>query len=152
MKNLIFEPGASSLLLYYTFAGVTVGCYAGFIYKLINRAFKRSDGESEDEYEKSVKFHTGLVFIALGCSQTVTGLIMNRVGDKFNKYKMASFGTLIVEFAIISSFLAYFLESYGLCFLVSILWGGSEAYIQSNTGALISAEYEGKVAGNDRLT
>ena len=94
-----------------------------------------------------MKFHTGLVFIALGCSQSLTGLIMNRIGDLFNKYKMASFGTLIVECAIIASFLAYFLESYPLCFLVSALWGGAEAYLQSNTGALISAEYEGKVAG-----
>lgn len=139
MKQLIFEPGSYSLNLYYTFAGVTVGCYAGFIFKLINRSFKRSSGESEDEYEKSLKFHTGLVFIALGCAQVLTGLIMNRVGDMFNKYKMASFGTIIVECAIISSFLAYFLESYGLCFLVSVLWGGSEAYLQSNTGALIAA-------------
>lgn len=125
MKELIFEPGASSLLLYYTFAGVTIACYTGFIYKLINRSYKKSEGESEEEYEKSLKFHTGLVFIALGISQSLTGFIMNRVGDKFNKYKMASFGTLIVECAIICSFLCYFLESYPLCFVVSILWGGS---------------------------
>ena len=90
MKELIFEPGASSLLLYYTFAGVTIACYTGFIYKLINRSYKKSEGESEEEYEKSLKFHTGLVFIALGISQSLTGFIMNRVGDKFNKYKMAS--------------------------------------------------------------
>ena len=61
----------------------------------------------------------------MGVSQVLTGLIMNRVGDKFNRYRMASFGTVIVEMAIIVSLLAYFLSSYPLCFLVSMLWGGS---------------------------
>jgi MFS family permease len=63
------------------------------------------------------------VFIALGVSQVLAGLVMNRVGDLFNRYRMASFGTVIVEVAIIISLLAYFLESYALCFVVSMLWG-----------------------------
>lgn len=48
MKELIVEPGAWKILVYYTFAGVAVGCYAGFIYKLVDRSYKRSDGESEE--------------------------------------------------------------------------------------------------------
>jgi hypothetical protein len=34
---------------------------------------------------------------------------MNRIGDHFNRYRMASFGTVIVEVAIVTSLLAYFL-------------------------------------------
>ena len=41
--------------------------------------------------------------------------------------------------------LSFFLESYGLCFVVSILWGISETYLQTNTGALIGKVFPGKV-------
>lgn len=95
--------------LYYAFAGVTIGCYAGFVYKLVARSYKQSTDQTDDDYSKQLKFYTGLVFIALGVSQVLAGFVMNRVGDIFNRYRMASFGTVIVEVAIIISLLAYFL-------------------------------------------
>lgn len=127
--------------MYYTFAGVVLGCFAGFIYKLVNKSLKKGIGENDEEFTMSLKLHTGYVYIVLGCSQVLTGLVLNRVGDKFNKYKMAQWGTLIVEFGIISAFVAYFLESYAMCFLVAAFWGSAEAYLQANTAALISSEY-----------
>jgi hypothetical protein len=41
--------------------------------------------------------------------------------------------------------LCYFLELYGLCFAVSVLWGISETFLQTNTGALIGLVFPGKV-------
>ena len=148
MKELIMEPGSWPQKLYYVFIGMVIACYAGFLFKLIDRSYKQSEGQSDADYKKDLKFHTGLVFILMGVSQVLTSLIMNRVGDRFNKYRMASFGTMIVEVAAVISLLTYFLESYWMCFFCSALWGASEAFLQSNTGALISIEYEGKVAGN----
>ena len=43
------------------------------------------------------------------------------------------------------SLLCYYLEAYGLCFAVSALWGISETYLQTNTGALIGKVFPGKV-------
>lgn len=87
---------------------MTVACYAGFLYQLIKKSYPKSQEQTDDTYNKDLKFHEGLVFIVLGCSQVVTGLLMNRFSDKFNKYRMASFGTLIVEAAAIASLVTFF--------------------------------------------
>jgi MFS family permease len=72
---------------------------------------------------------------------------MNRLGDRFNKYRLASLGTLIVELSAVISLVTYYTERYWLCFICSALWGISETFFQSNTGALISLEYKGKLEG-----
>lgn len=43
--------------LYYTFTGVTVACYAGFLYQLIDRAYPQQQGQTDDTYKKDLKFH-----------------------------------------------------------------------------------------------
>lgn len=87
----------------------------------------------------------GYVFIALGVSQAITGFIMNRFFEPFCKFKLAIIGTVVVELAAFISMLCFFLEKYGLCFAVSILWGISETFLQTNTGALIGKIFPGKV-------
>jgi MFS family permease len=56
-------------------------------------------------------------------------------------------GTLIVELSAVISLVTYYTERYWLCFICSALWGISETFFQSNTGALISLEYKGKLEG-----
>lgn len=73
-----------------------MACYAGFLYTLVSRSYKNTDNKKPDDYSKDLKFHIGLVYISMGCSLVVMGFIMNRLGDKFNKYRLASFGTIIV--------------------------------------------------------
>jgi len=51
----------------------------------------------------------------------------------------------MVEAAGFVSFVCYFLESFPLCFVASFLWGSSETFIQTNTGALISKIFPGRV-------
>lgn len=82
--------------MYYTITGVVVACYAGFLYTLVGRSYKNTNKKNADEFSKDLKFHTGLVYISMGCSLVLMGFIMNRFGDKFNKYRLASFGTIIV--------------------------------------------------------
>jgi len=41
--------------------------------------------------------------------------------------------------------LCYFLEYYGLCFAVAVLWGASETYLQTNTGSLVGLVFPNKV-------
>lgn len=48
---------------------------------------------------------------------------MNRFSDRFNKYKLAMLGCMIVESAIFTSFLAYLLDSYALCIVSACFWG-----------------------------
>lgn len=87
----------------------------------------------------------GYVFITLGVTQAISGFIINRFFEPFCKYKLAIVGTAIVEAATFASFLCYHLESYGLCFLVSALWGFSEIFLQTNTGSLMGKVFPGKV-------
>jgi MFS family permease len=133
------------LLMYYFFPGMCVGFYATYLYKLIGMSISKDKGEEEDDYTKRVSFYSGLVFIALGASQALTGFVMNRVGEKFCKFKLAVIGTLMVEVAGFVSLLCYFLNNYYLCFAVSFLWGSAETFLQTNTGALIGIVFPGKV-------
>ncbi len=57
VKTLIFEEGSAMIHLYYTFTGVTVACYAGFLYQLIDRAYPQQQGQTDDTYKKDLKFH-----------------------------------------------------------------------------------------------
>jgi hypothetical protein len=50
---------------------------------------------------------------------------MNRFSERFDKFKLATVGTLMVEFAGFMSFVCYYLNSYPLCFVCSFLWGSS---------------------------
>ncbi|CAM5999670.1 unnamed protein product [Sphagnum balticum] len=113
IKDLIKEKGSFTIHLYYTFTGVTVACYAGYLYTLV----------------------------------VLTGLLMNRFGDRFNKYRLASFGTLIVEASAVMSLVTFYTKFYWMCFVCAVLWGCSETFFQSNTAALISLEYKGKLEG-----
>lgn len=66
------------LLLYYFFPGLAVGFYATFIYKLIALSLPIESNETEEDHSKRVSFYSGLVFIGLGVSQAITGLLMNK--------------------------------------------------------------------------
>lgn len=70
---------------------------------------------------------------------------MNRFAEKYCKFRLAVTGTLLVEIAGFVSLLCYFLENYYLCFAVSFLWGASETFLQTNTGALIGIIFPGKI-------
>ena len=91
------------------FPGLTIGFYAGFLYKLVKINLPQAEGESEDDYQQRLNEFNGYVFISLGFSQLFTGLIMNRVAEKFSKFKLAIVGTLIVEMAGFTSFITYFI-------------------------------------------
>jgi len=85
----------------------------------------------------------------MGVSQGLTGLIMKtiarRYAHKYDKYKMAVVSTLLVEIAGYVSLLCFFLNSYGLCFAVSALWGCAETFLQTNTNPLIGDIFPGQV-------
>ena len=81
-----------------------------------------------------------------------TGLGMKVVAKRWVKsldqFEMAVVGTLLVEVAGYTSLLCFFLESYGLCFAVAVLWGCSESFLQTNINALIGDLFPGKVEAN----
>lgn len=82
----------------------------------------RDDGESDEDYNHRLNFCEGLVFITLGVSQLVTGILM-RFSEKFCTFKLAIVGTLIVEVAGFTSFICYFTKSFPLSFVCAALWG-----------------------------
>ena len=92
-----------------------------------------------------MSFYSGLVFISLGVSQALTGLLLNRFGERLCKFRAAATITLYVEIAGFVSLLCFFLRVYWLCFVVAFLWGSAETFIQTNTGALIGIVFPGRV-------
>jgi hypothetical protein len=68
------------LLYYYFFPGLCVAFYATFLFKLIGLSIKQNANEPKSDYNKRVSFYSGLVFIALGVSQALTGFVMSRIG------------------------------------------------------------------------
>lgn len=132
---------------YFFFPGLCVSFYAGFLYKLVKLSVIQHKDESDADYNHRLNFSEGLVFITLGLSQLITGIIMNRIGDKFCKFKLAIVGTLIVEVAAFTSFICFFTNSYVLCFFCAYLWGTSENFLQTNTNALVSTIFPGRVEG-----
>lgn len=81
--------------MYFWFPGLAVSFYAGFLYKLVLDSVIREDGESDEDYNHRVNFSEGLVFITLGVSQLITGIMM-RFSEKLCTFKLAIVGTLIV--------------------------------------------------------
>lgn len=77
----------------------------------------------------------------------ITGVIMNRMGDRFCKFKLAIVGTLLVEVASFTSLICYFTNSFPLCFVCAYMWGMSENFLQTNTNALVAKIFPGKVEG-----
>jgi hypothetical protein len=84
------------LFIYYFFPGLCVAFYATFLFKLIGLSIKREWNEEKADYNKRVSFYSGLVFIGLGISQALTGIIMSKIGERFCKFKLAVIGTLWV--------------------------------------------------------
>jgi hypothetical protein len=59
------------LTIYYFFPGLTIGFYATFVSTLVSSSLPFTTGQD-------LIVSTGYVFIALGVSQSITGLVMNR--------------------------------------------------------------------------
>jgi MFS family permease len=51
----------------------------------------------------------------------------------------------MVELAGVMSLLCYFFKSYPLCFVIAVLWGSSDTFLQTNLGAVVSALFPGQV-------
>lgn len=78
MLGLIKDSKNRNLVYYFFFPGLCVGFYATFIYKLIALSLPIEEDETVEDHNKRVSYYSGLVFIALGVSQALTGFLMNR--------------------------------------------------------------------------
>ena len=86
-----------------------------------------------------------MVFIGLGIAQVITGFSYRRYSHRFNKFKLATVGSLMVEMAGLVSLVCYFQKSYSLCFLTAMLWGACEIFNQTNTAVIVSILFKEKV-------
>lgn len=97
------------LVIYMYFPGLTIGFYATFVSTLVSSSIPIDAGETTEDYDSRLNYMRGYVFIALGISQAITGLILNRFFEPFCKYKLSIVGTVIVELAAFASMLCFFL-------------------------------------------
>ena len=64
--------------IYLYFPGITIGFYATFLANLVKGAVPQDAGEADADYNDRINYLKGYVFIALGVSQALTGLVMNQ--------------------------------------------------------------------------
>lgn len=77
-----------------------------------------------------------LVCIVLGVFEVIAGLTSGRLADIFNLYKLATFGTLLAEAALVISLIASFKDSYALTFFVGAIWGFCDCYFNTIVQAI----------------
>jgi len=69
----------------------------------------------------------------------IAGYTTGIISDKYGKpFLMAQIGTGLVYLALLFSYLAYFLESYIMCFFCAIIWGFTETYYEMLVAIIIS--------------
>ena len=64
--------------IYLYFPGITIGFYATFLANLVKNSIPQEPDQSDADYNDRINYLKGYVFIALGVSQALTGLVMNR--------------------------------------------------------------------------
>lgn len=79
--------------------------------------------------------------------QVTTGFIYRKYSQKLNKFTLASIGTVMAEIAGLLSLVCYFVKSYKLCFVVGILWGVCDIFMQTNTAVIVSIVFKNKIEG-----
>lgn len=121
------------------FAGIIMGFYTGFLYKVIKHALP------ESESDKDINEKTAFVFICLGIFEFLGGMFCSLVGDKLNKYVMGSISTLLVELALIFSIISYYEKSYPLCFLAAAGFGSGECICNSIINAILTTDMGNKI-------
>ena len=83
--------------------------------------------------------------IVLGCSEIVTGLALGKLNEWFNAYKLAAFGTLIVELGIVLLLLNYFLNKLSLCYVIAVIFGCADCFFNGQICTICSTDYPGIV-------
>ena len=117
----------------------------GFLYKLVEGCLLQENGEETEDYNRRIDYNLGLVLLTQNAGSALTGFLMNRFSKTFNTFKLPVVGVLIAEIAALLSLACSISKALPLCFLVGLLNGISFNYMLSNTGALTSKIFPGKV-------
>ncbi len=107
------------------FNGVAIAYYSGFLYIVVVNSLTENDPNiSSDEISRRNSY----VFFCLGCAEILGGWVAAKFTDSVDLASLASIGTTFGNIAITFSYLAYFLNSYVLCFFCSFFWGFLENF------------------------
>lgn len=69
-----------------------------------------------------------LVFICLGVFEVISGILTGKLVGKFDRYNLATIGTILGELGLVLSTFGYFLKNYTMCFFIGSIWGFSDCY------------------------
>ncbi|KAL4446012.1 hypothetical protein ABPG74_011004 [Tetrahymena malaccensis] len=143
--KLMIHAKTRYVLFVMMLAGIIVTFYSGFLATLVSNSIARGPDQSDDDFNKEVSKKLSFTLICLGCFEVISGLISGRLGDKFNVYKLATFGTLICFLGILLSFLGLFTDNYFVCFLIASVWGFSDCYFQTVIQTLLNKLFPGQI-------
>ncbi len=79
--RFVRAPGSFYVMYVYGFVGLTIGIYAGYLYKLVVMVTPDAD---------QVNYRTGLVFICMGVCQATVGFILRYVSDLISGYNLSA--------------------------------------------------------------
>lgn len=129
-----------ALTVFFMSTGMVIAFYSAFLYKIIKISKIPEENLSEDDFKKEQIKNSSYVFLLLGFSEFFGGIIVSYVADHFPKYLCALFAQLLVEISLISTMMAFNLESYPWCFVAAFFWGISDCFIRSLSNVLTKIE------------
>jgi len=139
VKKCLKDPTVYPLYAMMFLSGVVIAFYAGFLYEIIENSL------ASDLSNEEVNMKTALVFLALGACEGISGLIVGRLLDKYNKVLVANFTNILIEIALVLSLLAVYEQNYTLCFIVGGAWGLCDNGTMTTIGTIIATEYNNKL-------
>ncbi|KAL4492406.1 hypothetical protein ABPG72_005541 [Tetrahymena utriculariae] len=143
--KLMIHAKTRYVLFVMMLSGIILTFYSGFLSTLVDNSIAREPNQSDDDFNKVVSKKLSFTLICLGCFEVVSGLISGRLGDKFNVFKLATFGTLICFLGVLLSFLGLFTDNYFVCFIIASVWGFSDCYFQTVIQTLINKLFPGQI-------
>lgn len=128
---------SSFLLIPKFLIGVVIAFYASYLSTIVDATL---DPDAPVQY---INERVGFVLIALALGEVSAGFTIGRLADKIHKIKLLHAIIVIPEVALIFSIVAYRTKIYPFALLAGYLWGYSDTALNSITGTIIGAYFNG---------
>jgi hypothetical protein len=116
--------------------GTVIAFYTTVIARIVQEAYPE---ESQEEINELTAF----IFVAQGAAELIGGVAIGKIIDKFHKTYSLNLSNLLIQSAIVISFLAYYQASYIGGIFSGILWGFAEVSVNTISTSLIGSDFDG---------
>ncbi|EAS04192.2 MFS transporter (macronuclear) [Tetrahymena thermophila SB210] len=146
-KNLLLQKEMQSYFSFFFMNGVAIAFYSSYLYIIIQSSlgYSLDTAQLNDEQKQDINIKTTYVFTVLGFSEILAAAICGKLMGKIHYTKVAYFSNIILQLCVVFSFIAYFLQSYALCFVCGFLWGFVDCFQISVASYICQVKFNGQI-------